>query len=117
MQAIAVYSPKGGVGKTTLSVNLAWCAATLSARRTLLWDLDPQGASTFLLGHDRALDGQAREVFARDVSADALIVGTSVDRLDLLLHGLGKRKRLNRLLETLAGRYDRVILDCPPGLT
>ena len=37
---IAVYSLKGGVGKTTIAVNLAWAAATLSTRRTLLWDLD-----------------------------------------------------------------------------
>ena len=50
MATIAVYSLKGGVGKTTLAVNLAWCAATHSARRTLLWDLDPQAASTYLLG-------------------------------------------------------------------
>ena len=48
MATVAIYSLKGGVGKTTLSVNLAWCAATLSARRTLLWDLDPQAASTWV---------------------------------------------------------------------
>ena len=50
MSTIAVYSLKGGVGKTTLAVNLAWLSAVRSARSTLLWDLDPQAASTFLLG-------------------------------------------------------------------
>lgn len=50
MKSIAVYSVKGGVGKTTLAVNLAWCAAKLSARKTLLWDLDGQAAASFLLG-------------------------------------------------------------------
>ncbi|MBN8841414.1 MAG: ParA family protein, partial [Sphingomonadales bacterium] len=47
MATIAVYSLKGGVGKTTLAVNLAWCAAARSARRTLLWDLDPQAAASW----------------------------------------------------------------------
>ena len=47
---IAVYSAKGGVGKTTLAVNLAWASAALSGHRTLLWDLDAQGAASFILG-------------------------------------------------------------------
>ena len=46
MKTIAVFSIKGGVGKTTSAVNLAWQAANLGCR-TLVWDLDPQGASSF----------------------------------------------------------------------
>lgn len=48
MNVVATYSIKGGVGKTTCAVNLA-CEAALSGARVLLWDLDPQGAATFLL--------------------------------------------------------------------
>jgi cellulose biosynthesis protein BcsQ len=129
MRAVAVYNPKGGVGKTTLAVNLAWCSATLSARRTLLWDLDPQGASTFLLGNDRPASGQASAVFTRDAAADRAARATDYPGLDLLpadlslrsldrlLFGLGKKRRLERLIGSLADRYDRVVLDCPPGLT
>jgi len=49
LATIAVYSLKGGVGKTTFAVNLAWASAKKSARRTLLWDLDPQAAATWML--------------------------------------------------------------------
>ena len=129
MATIAVYSLKGGVGKTTLSVNLAWSSAIQAARRTLLWDLDPQGAATFLLGGDTDGRADAQAVFARDVPPDALIRPTAIDRLDLLpadlslrgldrfLYGLAKKRRLARLIEMLDGTYDRIILDCPPGLT
>ena len=126
MATIAIYSLKGGVGKTTLAVNLAWCAATNSARRTLLWDLDPQAAATWLLGGTNC--DQARAVFAKDVAAakqarptrysklDLIGADPSLRRLDQLFHDLDKKKRLARLLSDLTG-YDRVILDCPPGLT
>lgn len=129
MAVIAVYSLKGGVGKTTLAVNLAWSSATQSARRTLLWDLDPQSAASFLLGHEGKAKGAAEAVFAKDIAPEKLIAPTPVDRLDLLaadtsLRGLdrlffsmGKRKRLSKLIEGLGKAYDRVILDCPPGLT
>ena len=129
MATIAVYSLKGGVGKTTLAVNLAWSAATLSSRRTLLWDLDPQAASTWLLGGDGSAKDAAQAVFARDVSPEKLIAPTAIPNLDLLradtsLRGLdqfffelGKRKRLARLLGDLDKTYDRIVLDCPPGLT
>jgi chromosome partitioning protein len=129
MRSIAVYSLKGGVGKTTIAVTLAWAAATLSSRRTLLWDLDAQGAASFLLGHELPASEEARAVFARDVSPTKLIHPTAIPRLDLLpadvslrgldffLHNLGKRKRLAKLLERVGKEYDRIILDCPPGLT
>ena len=129
MATIAVYSMKGGVGKTTLAVNLAWSAATQSARRTLLWDLDPQGGASFLIGDGSANRDTAQSVFAKDVAPEKLIRPSTVRGLDLLaadislraldrfLFTLGKKKRLARLLEALAQDYDRVILDCPPGLT
>lgn len=128
LATIAIYSLKGGVGKTTLAVNLAWCAATLSARRTLLWDLDPQAASTYLLS-DRKAKGQAQAVFTKDLDPTKLIHKTATARLDLigadrslrgldvLFHELDKKKLLTKLLTTAGKDYDRVILDCPPGVT
>jgi cellulose biosynthesis protein BcsQ len=128
MKSVAVYSLKGGVGKTTLAVNLAWAAASLSSRTTLLWDLDAQAASTFLLGGEHKRDQEAQAVFARDVSPSKLIMPTATERLDLLpadaslrgldrfFFGLGKKKRLEKLLDRIGRDYDRIILDCPPGL-
>jgi len=125
---IAIYSLKGGVGKTTLAVNLAWCSATLSARRTLLWDLDPQAASSFLLLNHKPKE-QAQAVFSKDVEPSKLVHHTAIDRLDLiaadaslrgldlLFHELDKKKRLQKLLTGLRDPYDRILLDCPPGLT
>lgn len=128
-RCIAIYSLKGGVGKTTLSVNLAWASAMLSSRRTLLWDLDPQGGASWLMNVETGSRDGARAVFSREIEAQRLICSTAYPQLDLLaadpsLRGLdrlffdlGKRRRLQRLIEGLGGRYDRVVLDCPPGLT
>ena len=128
MATIAIYSLKGGVGKTTLAVNLAWCSATLSARRTLLWDLDPQAASSYLLSTHKPKE-QAQAAFSKDVEPSKLVHHTAIDRLDLiaadaslrgldlLFHELDKKKRLQKLLTGLNKPYDRILLDCPPGLT
>ncbi|MGD9811911.1 MAG: ParA family protein [Sphingobium sp.] len=126
---IAVYSLKGGVGKTTFAVNLAWASAKNSSRRTLLWDLDPQAAATWMLSANSKGRDEAQAIFSKDVDAESLIRPSTVDGIDLiaadtslrgldrLLFDLGKKKRLAKLIEGLAKSYDRIILDCPPGLT
>ena len=125
---IAVYSLKGGVGKTTLAVNLAWASATISARRTLLWDLDAQAAATYILGH-RGKTGSAAKVVHGTGKLDKLVRETDVTRLDLLpadaslrdldliFHDLDKKKRLAKVADELGRDHDRIVIDCPPGLT
>jgi cellulose biosynthesis protein BcsQ len=66
MAVIAVYSSKGGVGKTTLAVDLAWRSAALGGHRTLLWDLDVQGGAGFLLGMDEVSRMRAASLFQRE---------------------------------------------------
>jgi chromosome partitioning protein len=128
MTSIAIYSVKGGVGKTTLAVNLAWCASAISRRKTLLWDLDAANGSGFLLGIDPRKKRSADSIFADGSDPTKLIQPTAYSGLDLLpadesiraldrqLDRLGKKKRLAKLTALLAKDYDRVIFDCPPVL-
>lgn len=128
MATVAVYSVKGGVGKTTLAANLAWCSASISCRETLLWDLDASGGAAFLLGVDPKKKKRATSVFSQERDPHKLIRNTEYSRLDVLpadesiraldrqLMKIGKRKRLAKLGAGLGKKYDRIVLDCPPVL-
>ena len=126
MKTVAVYSTKGGVGKTTAAVNLAWEASR--DYRVLLWDLDPQGAATYLLevkakvrgGVDALIRGKSEMSHAIRATAypnlDVLPADEGYKDLDLVFDAAKKpTQRIAKVLETVSDEYDVVILDCPPG--
>ncbi|MFC3853730.1 ParA family protein [Salinispirillum marinum] len=124
MKILASYSIKGGVGKTTTAVNLAWLAHR-SGISTLLLDLDPQGASSFYLRQDaegsleakRWLKGKSAltdHVLSTDYDwLDIVAAHDSFRDLDLVLDGEDDTA-LRRELRALKKRYQLVIVDCPP---
>lgn len=128
MQMLALYSIKGGVGKTASAINLA-ARASLSGQRVLLWDLDPQAATTFYLRNKPRIRGGGVEKLVKGkATLEKTIRSTELDNLDLLPAGLESREmdmllegrkasRLRKVLKPVSNDYDLVILDCPPGLT
>ena len=126
MRVVAIYSTKGGVGKTTAAVNLAWEAA--KEFRVLLWDLDPQGAATFLLQVKPKLKGGVGALVTGRSKVSRIIRSTDYHNLDVLPadasyrdldlvfdHAKKSEQRVAKILEQVDADYDVVILDCPPG--
>src|SRR5215467_15331117 len=83
MSAVAVYNLKGGVGKTTAAVNVAYLAAA-SGQRVLLWDLDPQGASSFILRVRARVSNLRSKAFECGAAFAEAIKETDYQNLDLL---------------------------------
>ena len=129
MRVYATYNIKGGVGKTSTAVNLAYLSAREGAR-TLLWDLDPQAAATFLFRIRARVKGGGHALVTRKRPMEEALKATDFDNLDLLpadfsyrnmdldLDDTKKRtRRLGQLLDSVADDYDVVFLDCPPSVS
>jgi len=129
MKIISSYSIKGGVGKTALAVNLAF-ALCESKRRTLLLDLDPQGAATFYFCIDSSekfrmrdthsmIDGLRKNIRESDFPGlDIIPSNLGYRHLDILLGEMTKRrKQLRRVLDEFKSDYDVILMDCPPNIT
>jgi len=129
MHILGVYNIKGGVGKTATAVNLAYLAAR-QGYRTIVWDLDPQGAATYYFRIKAKVKGGGKALVKGKLDLDSLVKATDFENLDMLPADFSYRnmdlkledakkptKQLLRLLRPLSQAYDYVILDCPPSIS
>lgn len=127
---IAIANQKGGVGKTTTTINLSACLAE-KEQRVLVVDVDPQGNTTSGLGIDKDnLENTVYELILGEAELEQCIVKDAVDNLDVLpsnvnlagaeidLIGIDEREYiLKKTLQKVQDNYDFIIIDCPPSLT
>jgi chromosome partitioning protein len=129
MKIIAVTNIKGGVGKTTTAVNLAYlCSA--AGQNTLLWDLDPQGAATYTLRCAPNENASAKKLISGKLDLPEVLVPSGYSNLDVLPADLSYRnfdvhlserkhptERLLKMSRSLRDVYTTLVLDCPPGIS
>lgn len=129
MITVALYNLKGGVGKTASCVNFAYLAAK-DGFKTLLWDIDPQGSTTFYY-KVKPKDAQGiKKLISKDANLDNAILATEYENLEIIAadHSIksfdimveemkGQKNRLKGILKQLENEYDFVFIDCPPGFS
>lgn len=128
MTVISIYSNKGGVGKTSTAVNLAYLSAK-SGRQTLLCDLDPQGSSSFYFRVKPQIKQKARGLVRKGKPISQSIKSTNYSQLDILPADLSHRnldvefsnhkhsgERLEKIIKPLLKTYEIILLDCPPTM-
>lgn len=129
VKTLAIYNVKGGVGKTAAAVNLAYFAAS-SGLRTLMWDLDAQGASSWYLRGQPGEDVKTKKLFAGETLVGRLVKPTPYENLGLIPAAFSyryldimlkkvepPREALRRLLKPFSETYALAVLDCPPSLS
>ncbi|MCP5245782.1 MAG: AAA family ATPase [Burkholderiales bacterium] len=129
MKVIACYNIKGGVGKTAATVNLAYCAAQEGVR-TLVWDLDPQGAASFYFRIKPKIKKGGKGLLSSKKMLSDVIKGTDYQHIDLVPADFSYRHldlqldnfknpdmQIRKLLKPLKTEYDFIFLDCPPGVS
>lgn len=128
MKILSLYSPKGGVGKSVNAVNLSYLLS-LKGKKALLWDFDPQGASSFYLQIKQSLSKEIEDLFTDNKSLKKNIKNThfpnlsvipsdfSLKSLDLVIDDM--KKPIKKLRQTLSEieDWDFLVIDSPPGFT
>ncbi len=126
---IAVANQKGGVGKTTTTINLSACLAELG-RKVLVIDLDPQGNTTSGLGVDKdACENTVYELILQECSINEALIHTQIENLDLIpanidlagaeIELIGKKNKefvLRNETDYIRDDYEYILIDCPPSL-
>lgn len=128
MTVFALYNLKGGVGKTAAAINLAYLAAA-EGYKTLVWDLDPQGSSSYYLNVKANIKNESKKIFEEVLDIKDAVQASVFENLwiipadisarntdTLLSEQKHSRKKIKSLLSSLKG-FDIVILDCPPGIS
>lgn len=129
MRVLATYSIKGGVGKTATAVNLGYLAAR-DGIRSLVWDLDPQGAASFYFRVKARVKGGGKNLVRGDMDLDSRIKATDFSGLDLLPADFSYRhldlelnqtakpvKQIARVLRPLSQEYELLLIDCAPSIS
>ncbi|MFW2477950.1 MAG: ParA family protein [Sediminibacterium sp.] len=129
MVTLAIYNLKGGVGKTAASINLAYLFAK-EGYKTLVWDLDPQGSSSFYLGASATVKNESKKLLNSEMELADAIQPTAYENLDIIPADISarhadillnemkqSRRKVQSLLASLKKEYAIVILDSPPGIS